>query len=205
MPNAWNDFNDAEQQKAGNLIQKGTLAKVRMTIKPGGYNDETQGWTGGYASETFDTGSIFLSCEFTVLEGLHAKRKIWSNIGLHSKKGPAWANMGRSMLRGVLNSARGVDPRDNSPEAVAARRIEGFQELDGIVFVAKIDIEKDAKGEDRNVIKVAIEPDHKDYVVLMGAVSAPPATGGSAIPAQAVPAVTMAKYPAVTGKPAWAE
>ena len=46
---SWNDFNDAQSQ---NLIPKGAIAKVRLTIRPGGYNDEQQGWTGGYA--TFD-------------------------------------------------------------------------------------------------------------------------------------------------------
>ena len=33
---AWNDFNDAEQQQSFDLIPKGTVAPVRMTIKPGG-------------------------------------------------------------------------------------------------------------------------------------------------------------------------
>ncbi len=48
--NTWQDFNDAEaQQGAFDLIPKGTLVRVRMTIKPGGYDDPTQGWTGGYA------------------------------------------------------------------------------------------------------------------------------------------------------------
>ena len=47
---AWNDFNDAEQQQTFDLIPKGTVAKVRMTIKPGGYDDPNQGWTGGYAT-----------------------------------------------------------------------------------------------------------------------------------------------------------
>jgi hypothetical protein len=54
---AWNDFNDAEQQQTFDLIPKGTVAKVRMTIKPGGYDDPNQGWTGGYATQSFETGS----------------------------------------------------------------------------------------------------------------------------------------------------
>ena len=51
--NTWQDFNDAEQQQGFDLIPKGTLVKVRMTIKPGGHDDRAQGWTGGYATETF--------------------------------------------------------------------------------------------------------------------------------------------------------
>ena len=45
MTGLWNDFNDA--QSNANLIPKGTLAKVRLTIRPGGFDDASQGWTGG--------------------------------------------------------------------------------------------------------------------------------------------------------------
>ena len=47
---AWNDFNDAEHQQSFDLIPKGTVAKVRMTVKPGGYDDPSQGWVGGHAA-----------------------------------------------------------------------------------------------------------------------------------------------------------
>ena len=67
--NTWTDFNDAEQQQGFDLIPKGTTVKVRMTIKPGGHDEPAQGWTGGYATESFDTGSVYLACEFVVLEG----------------------------------------------------------------------------------------------------------------------------------------
>ena len=40
--NTWNDFNDAEQQQSFDLIPKGTIVKVRMTIKPGGHDDAAQ-------------------------------------------------------------------------------------------------------------------------------------------------------------------
>ena len=35
----WNDFNSAEDQNNFDVIPKGTLVKVRMTIRPGGYDD----------------------------------------------------------------------------------------------------------------------------------------------------------------------
>lgn len=95
----WNDFNDAEQQQGFDLIPKGTLVPVRMAIKPGGHDDPAQGWGGGYATESFETGAIYLAAEFVVTGGEHAKRKMWSNIGLHSKKGPTWGQMGRSFTQ----------------------------------------------------------------------------------------------------------
>lgn len=205
----WNDFNDAESQQSGfDLIPKGTLVPVRMTIKPGGYDDPAQGWGGGYASQSFETGAVYLAAEFVVTAGDHAKRKLWSNIGLHSNKGPTWGQMGRSFIRALLNSARNVHPQDSTPQAVAARRIQGFQELDGIEFLARVDIERDNKGLDRNVIKMAIEPDHPDYALWMGVPPKASHGGGhSGAPAHATPAYTppAQQRAPVTGKPTWAQ
>lgn len=208
LPQSWGDFNDAEAQQSGfNLIPKGTLVPVRMTLKPGSYDDPSQGWTGGYATQSFDTGAIYLAAEFVVTAGEHAKRKMWSNIGLQSPKGPTWGQMGRTFIRALLNSARNVHPQDNTPQAAAARRIQGFADLDGIEFLVRVDIEKDTKGEDRNVVKVAVEPDHPDYARLMGV---PPKPGVSPTPTPSTPvapaqAAQAPARPAVSGKPAWAQ
>ena len=58
MSGHWNDFNDAQSNT--NLIPKGTLAKVRLTIRPGGFDDPSQGWTGGYATRG-STGAVYLN------------------------------------------------------------------------------------------------------------------------------------------------
>ena len=180
MTTAWNDFNDAKQN--ANLIPKGTIAKVRLTIRPGGFDDPSQGWTGGYAKRG-TTGAVYLDAEYTVLEGPFARRKVWSMIGLYSPKGPDWANMGRSLVRGILNSARGLSDKDNSPEAQNARRIAGFADLDGIEFVARIDVGTDANGEDKNDIRQAVTRDHKEYAAALGGHAAP--TGYAPAPAYA--------------------
>ena len=208
LPQSWGDFNDAEAQQSGfNLIPKGTLVPVRMTLKPGSYDDPSQGWTGGYATQSFDTGAIYLAAEFVVTAGEHAKRKMWSNIGLQSPKGPTWGQMGRTFIRALLNSARNVHPQDNSPQAATARRIQGFADLDGIEFLVRVDIEKDTKGEDRNVVKIAVEPDHPDYARLMGV---PPKPGVNPTPTPSTPVASAQSAqaparPAVSGKPAWAQ
>jgi hypothetical protein len=174
-----------------------------MTIKPGGHDDASQGWTGGYATQSFETGSIFLACEFVILDGAYARRKMWSNVGLHSSKGPAWGNMGRTFIRAVLNSARNIQPQDNSPQASAARRIQGFNELDGIEFVARIDVEKDGRGELRNVVKMAVEPDQADYPRASAPAAQRPAATYQAPPASSAPA--QAGRAPVSGKPSWAQ
>ena len=219
IANAWQDFNDAEQQQGFDLIPRGTLVPVRMTLKPGGYDAPEQGWDGGYATESHETGSIYLAAEFVITAGPHAKRKMWSSIGLHSEKGPTWGQMGRSFIRAALNSARNVHPQDHSPQAVAARRIDGFHELDGLEFLARVDVEKDSRGQDRNVVKFAVEPDHPEYAKLLGlptqahaAVARPAGASASSAPTRAAarPAAAPAAQPPqqrakATGKPSWAQ
>jgi hypothetical protein len=209
MTGSWNDFNDADSQTSYDLIPKGTIVPVRMTLKPGGYDDPAQGWTGGYATRNETTGSVYLNAEFVLLEGAYAKRKVWSLIGLLSLKGPEWGNMGRSFVRGILNSARGLSDKDNSPQAQAARRINGFADLDGIEFLAKIDVGKDLNGDAKNEIRFAVTPNHKDWEAYSqsGGTWKP----GGGVPAAAAPipgapaSVPDAQPTGAPNRPAWAQ
>jgi len=205
MNGSWNDYNDAESQNSYDLIPKGAIVPVRMTIKPGGYDDPSQGWTGGYATHNDTTGSIYLNAEFVITEGQFAKRKVWSLIGLLSLKGPEWGNMGRSFVRGILNSARGLSDKDNSPEAQTARRIAGFADLDGIEFLAKIDVGKDANGDAKNEIRFAVTPNHKDWKAFQengGAWRPGVVTAGASSSAPATPDAQPAANP---NRPTWAQ
>jgi len=208
---AWNDFNDADDQRDFALIPPKTIAKVIMAIRPGGYDDPSQGWTGGYATRSDKTGAVYLNAKFTILEGPFAKRVVFGLIGLSSPKGPEWTNMGRSFLRAILNSTHGIHPADQTPQAQTARRIRGFADLDGIEFVARIDVEKDQNGEDKNVVKAAIQPDHKDYPALMGSVvralGRTGGSGGNAPATASAPAAPMAPAakPGVPTRPTWAQ
>jgi len=200
---AWNDYNDAKSNP--NLIPKGTLAKVRLSIRPGGFDDAGQGWSGGYATRG-GTGAVYLSGEFTVLEGPYAKRKIWTLIALYSPKGPEWANMGRSLIRGMLNSARGLSDKDVSPQAQSARRISGFADLDGLEFVARMDVGTDTNGDDQNEIRGAMTPNHKEYAQVMGrhaapAGYAPAASYPASVPTAATPVAPAPTAPAPSTAP----
>ena len=123
---------------------------------------------------------------------------MFSLIGLSSPKGPEWANMGRSLVRGILNSARGVSDKDDSPQAQAKRRIRGFADLDGVEFLAGIDVGRDVNGGDKNEIRVAVTPDHRDYAAHMGLA----AQGPGAAPAAPAPAGGGG---APGARPAWAQ
>ena len=221
---SWNDFNDAEEQREFDIIPKNTLVKVRMNIRPGGFDEPSQGWTGGFATRNEQTGAVYLDCEFVVLHGPFARRKIWSLIGLFSaKQDSKWADMGRAFVKGILNSSRGLSASDLSPQAQQARRINGFQDIDGVEFVAKIGVERDQHGDPKNIINLAVSAEHDEYQALMHGQAAPtqtqhsqhfqaapqaqhyaqPATN-AAPPAMQQPAQGQAAPAAPSERPSWA-
>ncbi len=86
---------------------------------------------------------------------------------MHSEKGDTWNKIGASFIRTLLESANGIDSNDKTDTANKARTIKSFQELDGIEFVAQINVSADQDGNDRNEIRYAITKEHKEYEALM--------------------------------------
>ena len=155
---------------------QGHARQVRMTIQPGGFDDPSQGWTGGYATRD-NTGSVYLNCEFVVMEGEYARRKMWSLIGLHSPKGPEWANMGRTSC-GILNSARGISDR-----TVCRRRTRAASAGSPISTASSSSARSTGQGPERPGQERhprRITPDHKDYAALMGLARRPSGEGAGA-------------------------
>lgn len=189
------DFNSAEQQREdGGLIPDGTIAVVHMTIRPGNVGE------GGWLKRSKSSDSAALDCEFTIVEGPLAKRRFWSLFTVegttegHAKAGEISA----SRLRGILESARGIRPDDESDAAKAARRVNSWGDFDGIRFVARIGVEKGKNGyKDRNTLDIAVTPDRKAWTWTKVEQVAKTAT-----PAPA--AIAAAAQQPATGRPAWA-
>lgn len=166
MSNTFFNFNNVEKQSNYPLIPDGTLAKVRLDIKPGGYNNPEEGWDSNMAT-LGQSGAVYLKCEYKILSGAYKGQKVFSLIGLHSQKSPLYQQMGRALILGILESSRRVYSKDRSEEAIKKRRISSLSDLDNLTFIAEISIGKDMKGEPKNEIKKAITPDHPEYSKLM--------------------------------------
>lgn len=138
------DLNDAEPQRSSDLIPDGTFAKVSLAIRPGGVDGATP-MDAGLLKASSQPGSdvLMLDCEFTVVEGPHIRRKFWQALtvsgGKVDEKGVSlgWSITKRT-IRGMIESALGIDPKDESPQAKAKRTLSGLKALDGIVFIAKM-------------------------------------------------------------------
>ena len=180
------DLNEAAPQREMGLIDDGTVCVVQMSVRPGNAGE------GGWLKRSKEGGSCGLDAEFTVVDGVFAKRKFWN---LFTLEGPTdghqkAAEISVSRLRAIVESARGIRPDDTSDAAKAARRFAHWGELDGVRFLAKIGVEHakaDSGFKDKNVLEAAITPDRKAWVKVeqpVQAASAVGATFNAAKPAQ---------------------
>ena len=152
------NFNNAEQQNTFDLIPANTIAKARLVLKPGNdYNDPM------LTRSKSNSDTAYLNCEFIILEGQYVKRKIFDKIGIEGSD--VWVNMGKARIRAILESARGVNPKDMSEMAIQARQINSFDDLNGLDIVIKIGIEHDRNGlyQDKNRVASIITPEHISY------------------------------------------
>lgn len=166
------DFNGADAPRpVGELIPNGTKAMVVMALRPGGQGQ------GGWLKASRDGACLMLDAEFTIDGGPHNRRKFWGmyvvEVDANATDGQKQAvDISRGHLRAILESARNIMPGDTSEQAMNARRIGGYGDLDGLRFPVVIAVEKgksknDGTGDkydDKNVLGRAITPDDKDYL-----------------------------------------
>src|SRR5262245_16640003 len=154
------DFNDAETQRNFDVIPDGTIATVRMTVRPGSAGE------GGWLRRSKDGGSEALDCEFVVLDGPFAKRKFWTlfTIAGTTPGHAEAANISAGKLRAILESARGIKPDDKSDAAKQARRIQSHGDFNGLNFVARIGVEPPQNGyKAKNRLDHVVTPDEKAW------------------------------------------
>jgi hypothetical protein len=177
------DLNDAQPQMApmGELIPDGTFAKVKMTIRHGGVNGSTP-MDAGLLKASQSSDAKMLDCEFTVVAGPYVRRKFWQNFtvagGKLDEKGQSkgW-NISKSAFRAMVDSALGLDPKDESPAAKQKRVIQGLRQLDGIVFAARIMVEpaSNPQYKDQNKLANVVLPGEPQYAAVMRGENVQPA------------------------------
>lgn len=174
------NMNDApEQKKFGEMIPDGTFVKMTMSIRAGDVNiSGSDPMDEGLFKASQSSDAIMLDLEFTVLEPAeYVHRKLWENWvvagGSLDDKGVSkgW-NMTKARIRAVLESATATSPKDMTPQAKANRMLQGFKQLDGCPFYAKLTVQEgnDKPGggtyAPKNVIDYIVTPDEPEYAAL---------------------------------------
>ena len=180
------DYSDAPPARDLELIPHGTTATLVLHPRPGGVGED------GMLKRTRAGDAEMLDCELVVADGPHAKRKFWERWILSgTTAGQAQAaEIARSTLKAILDSALGLKPDDLSPQARAARTVS-LKQFEGMSFIGRIGIEKgrprnDGSGEnwpDKNILMGVVTPDKRDW----HPVEQPPPFNGGGSGAQAAP------------------
>ena len=223
------DMNDAEPQKSGELIPDGTFAKVTMTIRPGGIDGQSEIDQALLKAPKDPTSDVrMLDCEFTVVEGPHARRKFWQMFTVQGGKvdesgvSIGW-KISKSTFRAMIDSALGLDPQDMSEAAKQKRILRGLADLNNITFISKIKIEpsEDARYGDQNRLDRVVLPTEKEWKLVMDGKDVPASpsrsrsAGNKAAAAQpawsqgmgqgAPPAHAPSRSPQSSAAPAWSQ
>jgi hypothetical protein len=193
------DYTDAPPPRDLELIPHGTIATLVLHVRPGGVGED------GMLKRTRAGDAEMLDCELVVADGPHAKRKFWERWILNgTTAGQAQAaEIARSVLRAILDSALGLKPGDVSPQARAARTVS-LGQFEGMTFMGKIGIEKgrpknDGTSEnwpDKNILAAVITPDKKEW----HPVEQPPPFDGGGV---AGPSTSPQSAPPIQ-RPGWA-
>src|SRR5262245_25842456 len=148
------------------LIPHDTIATLVLHIRPGGVGEE------GMLRPSAKGDCEMLDCTLTIRDGPYKGRTFWESFCLNGTR-PAHAEaaeISRSKLKAILDSALGLKPDDASPQ-VRAKRTVSLKQFEGMSFVARIGIEKGrlkndgsgARFPDRNRLAEVITPDKKDW------------------------------------------
>jgi len=210
------DVNDASEQRDFSTIPDGTFVKIIGHIRPGGLSQPGMDpMDNGLFTGSTKSDAIMLSFEFTVAQGQYQHRKIFENFvvagGSVDEKGVSkgW-NMTKSRIRAMLESAQNIDPKDMSPAAKQARVIQGFKQLDGIPFYAKLRIEEGGERPgggsyaDKNVIDRIVVPGDAEYADLVAGKDVAPKPSGRAPSRGNGAAAPQGALPLQPKGPAWA-
>jgi hypothetical protein len=180
------DLNEASGQREFDLVPADTIVTLAIKVRGGGAGPD------GALKRSKDGRSEGLDLELTVCDGPFTKRKLWTLLTLQGEtEGHAEAGrIAATMLRAIIESARGVRPDDQSEAAKQQRRLASYLELDGMRFVGRVGVEPAKNGYGaKNKLTSVITPDMQAWRKTdQGAAPMPtakpsqPPSGGGVIP-----------------------
>ena len=143
------------------LIPAGTLAKARLVLKPGNSPVDP------YLTQSKNGNNHYLNCEFIIMEGEYAKRKIFHKQIVESDNERS-VYFGKIFIKHLLESANGIKKHDESEEAMRVRTLNNLSDLDGLEVAIRIGINPAGEYKESNKVLEVITADNPKYAEAMG-------------------------------------
>ena len=157
------------QNQEFTLIPNGTIVRAVILVQMGDIEIPEFG-QGAWFKKSQSTSAKWMNLEFTIIGGEYDRRKFWHSVFVDGDKlgqsGMSLAKeIGLRTLKSIVESARGIDPADMSPQAQQNRNISGMMDLSGMEICAKVGIKKGTNGyKDSNQLLAAITPNSNDFL-----------------------------------------
>ena len=174
------NFNDVQPDSNSGefeLIPNNTIARVVLTLQGGDTQIPEFGQGNFFKSSSTGKRAKWLPLEFTIVGGGHNGRKVWHRLFVDGDKMsernvPIAKEIGLRTMRAIIESARGIDPSDSSPQAQQGRQLNSIEQLNGMELCIKIGIEEGTNGyADRNRMVAPLTPNQRlhcgEVLILM--------------------------------------
>ena len=164
------DLNTAGEQRegSGGAINPGSMVLVQLTVR-----QPAQNKSGSMPGLTVaKSGLEYLDCELEVIAGSHKGKKFWHNMNVAGGDGGTKhmkaIEISMRTVRAILEAYRNIQPKEASPEAAVARRMNAWTDLNGLWFPVKVGCElSQCKRFVNNTVDMVITPDREEYAYLM--------------------------------------
>ena len=165
-------------------IPNNSLVLVKLTLRKPTYPSQVH-----HLVLATKGGLLGLDGEFEVTAGSYTGAKIWENLWLPADLQNIQLSTGHqtackiagAKMKAMVEAARKIDPKDESPNANQQRMIQDWSSLSGMYFGVRVGVktEPNDKGYYNNFIRSIITPDHEHYDYI--------ARGGEMISDEPVP------------------
>ncbi len=197
----------AQENTPLELMPDGTVARGIVKLS-GGDIDLPEFGAGQFFKKSQSTNAKWLPIEVTIVGGQFDKRKVWHNIFVDgdklSERGvPMAKEIGLRTLKSMIDSAFNLSAKDESPQAQAARSLNGVGDLNGLSICFVVGVEKGTNGyQDKNKIKAVLTADANGFIAGGAPVATPVAQAPTFAPQQPV---VQQPAPQQGVTPSWAQ
>lgn len=138
------DLNTAGEQQTGSSLVIPPHSKVQVQLS---IIYPEAGRAGASAPELTraHSGLEYLATKLTVTRGTFAGKVIYQNFNLANAQTTGQqkaVDISIRSIRAMVEASRGIRPKDNSPTATQARKLQRWSELDGLTCFVVVDCEQ---------------------------------------------------------------
>lgn len=138
------DLNNAGEQQTGSSLVIPPHSKVQVQLS---IIYPEAGRAGSSAPELTraHSGLEYLATKLTVTRGTFAGKVIYQNFNLANAQTTGQqkaVDISIRSIRAMVEASRGIRPKDNSPTATQARKLQRWSELDGLTCFIVVDCEQ---------------------------------------------------------------